>query len=319
MNGLPDMAAGAAHAILCGVFIVGAMGKLAGCKNGSRIMCAKAGLDLALALGAAAAWSTPVAVVASVLSAGIGGLGWLRERLRSNPTCNCFGVLSMQLSAWRNVARGAMLVCPLVIVSLLVWRAGAAPGTGGATFAGAAAGLALVLAGVTYALASNASARKAPPSGTFVEPPTDLAFAPGDHVGADRGGRALAIADLGSAGQPLAIILISKGCPPCEELKGELGASADRFPFPLYLVSDEQPGAGGGSHVLFDGARTLRAKAGIFGTPSMLLIDPATLRITEPVVAGAAPIRRALLERLLAAAAGVPEPSMDEQGVMRAS
>lgn len=317
MNSLPDMAAGAAHAILFGVFIVSAMGKLAGCRNGSRIMCGKAVLDLTLALGAALAWSTPVAVVASVLAAAIGSLGWLRERLRNNPACNCFGVLSMQLSAWRNVARGAMLVCPLVILSLLAWRAGAAPGTGSATLAGAAAGLALVLAAVTFALAAHASARKAPPSGTFAKPPTDLAFAPGDHVGADRAGRALAMADLGRAGQPLAIIIISKGCTPCEELKDELSASAERFPFPLYLVSDEQAGAGDGSHFLFDSARTLRARAGIVGSPSMLLIDPASLRITGPVVAGAPHIRRALLERMLAAGAAGPA-AMDARGARRA-
>jgi hypothetical protein len=125
-----------------------------------------------------------------------------------------------------------------------------------------------------------------------------VAFAPTDPVGFDAEGRLLTIADLVRPGKMLALVVGAAGCSHCDDLKEEFAGSMDRFPYPLYLLSNEAQPASGSAHFLFDEQRRLHRHAEIAVTPSLLLIDPDTL-VAGPAARGGTVIRQALLALLL--------------------
>lgn len=295
MNFTLDLIAGLAHALLVGVLLVSGTGKLVGCRNGSRAMCIKASADLTLAALSCVWWNPWIALPACVAIGALGAGGWLRERQRKSTVCNCFGVLSAPLSPLRNVTRLVMVAgSASLAISMLARPVPAA--LPASTLAAGLLGAALVLVGVVYALAGGLNKRA---KLEVEEPaPQSVRFDASDVVGHDADGRVLTIGDLVEPGKMLALVVGADGCSHCKELEEEYAAHAERFPFPLYLLSNAPHAAPANPHLLVDETRWVHLHAGISGTPSLLVIDPNTLVAGAPI-RGGLHSRRMLLELLL--------------------
>lgn len=301
MTDILNIAQGMAHALLFGILVVAGTGKFVGCLAGGRIMCAKASLDLALALATCLVFWPPVAYSAAALAIGIAAVGWLGEIVRKSKVCNCFGVLTTALEPWRNIARAGMIGSGTSIL-LLGPREFERDVTGKAL--GVVLGLVLVLVIAAFAFARATQRKKTvivlPPAAASALPTIELSGS--TMLGAHANGKAALLADVGETGKPLVLLFSSRSCSQCKIIKDELEPLLGKFPFPVYSIiegtasqSDGQP------QTLFAPKGTLRRELAILGVPAMVVIDPDTMKVTQRSCEGPEMMLRDMLRILLGA------------------
>ncbi|WP_374582970.1 hypothetical protein [Pseudoduganella sp.] len=297
-----EVAAGAGQAVLAGVFCVSAMGKVVGCQRIGGAMCSKAALDLGLLALAALAWWQPAALAAGAGALAVGAGGWLRERLRGNTICNCFGVLTPALHRWRNHVRGALALGGVLLLAAQ-WDGHSATRAAPAYLAALAAGGLAVLAAYAYAHASAVPKVKAArtPEQNLQRGAAQLRLQ--DQLGLRPDGSSVQLRHLLQPGRPLALLFTMAGCEQCEVVKKELAPVLGRLDFPLHIVlsgpaPDGLPG-------LRDPDNVLRQHFDLEGVPSLVIIDPETLALAQPAAFGNGAIYRDLL-RLGATGAASP-------------
>jgi hypothetical protein len=288
---------GAAHALIFGIFLVAAAGKLAACGPGTRVMCRKGGVDAALALGASLFMLPGVAPAVAVAAMAIGGGGWLRERIRRNTVCNCFGVLTATLHPLRNVSR-AILFGSGVLAIVLAWQS--APDTS-ALWMGAASALAILLGGTALVFARQSLPRKPAIHVSEIVQVTTLApgtISPATVVGTDKVGQALALRDLARPGVPLAMLLTSPDCKACHAVKAAVDPLMASLPFPMFSVISAAPSAALPAASVFDPEGQWRKTLGVRMLPSLVIVDGDAGNLACPVASGT----EAILAQLLALA-----------------
>jgi hypothetical protein len=286
MNASPgspaDLFLGSAHAVVFGVFLLAAAGKLAACRPGMRVMCMKGGLDAALALLACLV-ILPVAGQAGALAAvAVGAGGWLREKIRRNTICNCFGVLTPVLHPWRNGMRAALFGAGLLALFLAPHRQSAAPGL----WLGAALGLSGLLALMGWVFARSALSRQAPGM-VLAKAPVTLekgTITPHTVVGTDRDGRTLALGDLLAPGQPLPILLTSPTCKPCQSLKARIEPLLADMAFKLHIVIEGAPALPAPPAAIFDPDGQWRRTLGVNSLPAMVIVNGSATNLASPVI-----------------------------------
>jgi hypothetical protein len=290
---------GAAHALIFGIFLVAAAGKLAACKPGMGVMCRKGGIDAALAL-LAALFMLPGAGPAAALAAmAIGGGGWLRERIRRNTVCNCFGVLTAALHPWRNILRAILFGSGALAIVLAPQPALDAP----AMWAGAASALSILLGATALGFARQSLPRKPPFDASEIVPVSRLApgtISPATVVGTGQNGEALALRDLARPGFPLALLLTSPDCKACHAVKAAVDPLMLAMPFPMFSVTAAEPsGAPPSSTSVFDPQGQWRKTLGVRMLPSLVIVDGDADNLARPVVSGTEAILGELLELAL--------------------
>lgn len=310
MDDVTQLAFGVAHALVFGIFSVSGTGKLVGCQRGGRIMCIKAGADYAIALASAMFVLPPLTWLAGALAVLLGAGGWIREIVRNNKACNCFGVLTNLLDPLRNLSRAllvvggaAMLLAPLAGAPKLATQA-----------AGAALGLCLLLVLVVYTLAQALMGRKAPngfvtPSGPIM--PT-VQLEAHTFLGTRADGQPTVLGDVTEPGRPLALLLSAANCAQCDVIKADFGPLLGEFPFPFRVIDGNKVDAvavtlPGARVTLYDPGHTLRRTLALIGVPALVLVDPITLKVARPVVSGADAIRRTLNGLLYDSLRAAPE------------
>jgi hypothetical protein len=316
LNPLIDQALGAAHALLFAVFAIAGAGKLAGCRRGAAIMCRKGVADLALAAGLGLAWPAPVTALFAVAAMMLGAGGWLREKVRANPACNCFGLLSATLQPWRNHTRASRVAGgAIVLAGALLHARGSGAAIELARWQGAGVALALVLALLTFAMARRLlqapQRRPAPPTAAPAPGPV-LRLAADTPLGTRADGVPLTLGDLARPGRPIALLLGAKGCAACAPIKAELAPLLGKLPFPACLVLEDAPAAqDDGAHVAYDPHATFRRLIGGKALPALVLIDPLIdplgWTLAAPLVSGEEAIRATLLRTVLAHLPQLPQ------------
>jgi len=282
-----DWMQGLAQALLAGVFSVSAMGKVVGCQRSGGAMCKKAGLDLGLAALAVLASWTPAALLLGVGALAIGAGGWLRERVRGDTICNCFGVLTPALHRWRNHVRAVLAASALMLLAGRL-AAGVPAALSPAYLAGLAmAGMAVML-GYSYVHAAAVPRIKKIEARPLQRGQAVLAA--GQPLLQRQDGSAVMLEEMLPAEGPLALLFTAEDCGQCSVVKDELAMLQQGLPFPLHVVVS---GAASGSLNDVDGS--LRRHYALAGVPSMVLIDPATRALAAPVAFGSAEIYRELL------------------------
>ena len=273
---------GMAHAFILGVFLIAAAGKLAACKPGMRAMCVKGSLDATLVLLACLV-ALPGAGLASALAAVlIGAGGWLREKIRRNTVCNCFGVLTPLLHPWRNGMRAILFGAGSLALLLAPHLQASAP----ALWIGVALGLSGLLATMGWVFARSVLSRQ--PARTFVPKPVvsleDGALSPDSVVGVDAEGRTRCLRDLLAPGRPLPILLTSPGCPPCQALKSQLEPLLSELAFQLHIVSEGAPSSPSPATVIFDPDGQWRKTLGVKSLPSLVIVNDSATNLACPVI-----------------------------------
>lgn len=303
-----EVLAGVGQAVLAGVFSVSAMGKVVGCQRIGGAMCSKAAIDLALLLLAALAFWSPAALAAGVGALAVGVGGWLRERLRGNTICNCFGVLTPALHRWRNHVRGALALGGALLLAAQ-WGAGLAPRAAPAYLVALAAGGLLVLATYAYAHASAVPKVKVARAAELGLQRGDGQLRMQDQIGLRPDGSVAQLRHLLQAGRPLALLFTVAGCEQCEVVKRDLAPVFGKTGYPLHVVLC---GPGGEAHGgLCDPDSVLRQHFELEGVPSLVVIDPDTLALAGPVAFGNGAIYRDLLR--LGVESATAHPSENEE------
>lgn len=282
-----DLIQGLSQALLAGVFSVSAMGKVVGCQRSGGAMCKKAGLDLGLAALAVLASWTPAALLLGAGALAIGAGGWLRERVRGDTICNCFGVLTPALHRWRNHVRAVLAVSAVMLLAARL-AAGAPAVLSPAYLSGLAmAGMAVML-GYSYVHAA------AVPRIKQIEAPPlqrgQAALAAGKPLLQRQDGSPVTLEQLLPGEGPLALLFTAEGCGQCKVIKDELAPLLHGLPFRLHVVV-----SGSATGELNDVDGSLRRHFALEGVPSMVLIDPATRALAAPTAFGSAEIYRDLL------------------------
>jgi hypothetical protein len=278
---------GAARAVVFAVFALAGVGKLLGCTGGARSLCRKAGVDLAAASLVCLPWPAP-SLLAGLLALAVGAGGWLAERIRHNPTCRCFGLLNRALHGQRNLLRLALAIGGTVLAATAS-SSGAAAG-----WAGAAVTLALALVAAVYALGAAMREPARPGRKVAFTRHSDAAFAAQEQAGQWADGRSASFAELRRGDAPLALLFSMRGCPECDALKTELQPFSARLPFALHVLEKGETGAG-----LTDRDGVLARRLGIVGFPTLVVLDPRTLRVEGPFAIGAAEIRQQVMRLVL--------------------
>jgi hypothetical protein len=286
MNGFPgshaDVFLGSAHALVFGVFLLAAAGKLAACRPGMRVMCTKGGLDAAFALLACLVTLPGIAQAGAVAAVAVGAGGWLREKIRRNTTCNCFGVLTPVLHPWRNGMRAALFGAGLLALLLAPQMQPAAPGL----WLGAALGLSGLLVLTGWIFARSVLSRQAPKR-IVAKAPARLEegkISPLSVVGTDRDGRTLALHDLLEPGQPLPILLTSPNCKSCQSLKAQLEPLLPGMAFKLHIVIEGAPASTALPAAIFDPAGQWRKTLGVNGLPALAIVNGSATNLAVPVL-----------------------------------
>lgn len=272
---------GCAHALVFGVFLVAAAGKLAACRPGMRVMCGKGALDAVLALLAGLAFlpgTGAAGMAGAAVAVAVGAGGWLREKIRRNTVCNCFGVLTAVLHPWRNGARAALFGGGLLALALAPYR----------TLAGAASwgGAVLALAGLLALMALAFSRPFARGSATAPKAVATLAegtISPATPVGRDADGTPLALRDLAVPGRPLALLMVSPGCKPCHLLKKQIEPLLSGLPFGLLFVIEDDAAAQASPAGIFDADKQWRKTLGVKSVPSLVIVNEDATNIAAPV------------------------------------
>lgn len=282
MDMLTNALLGAAHAFILGVFLIAAAGKLAACKPGMRVMCMKGSLDAALVLLACLV-ALPGAGVASALAAVlVGAGGWLRERIRRNTVCNCFGVLTPLLHPWRNGMRAILVGTGSLALLLSPHLQPAAP----ALWIGAALGLSVLLASMGWVFARSVLARQ--PAKPFVLKQVatleDGAISPDSVVGIGADGRTLRLRDLLVPGQPLPILMTSPSCAPCQALKSRLEPLLPGLAVQLHIVSEGAPSSPATATAISDPDGQWRKTLGVKSMPSLVIVNGSATNLDCPVI-----------------------------------
>lgn len=284
-----DWAQGLAQALLAGVFSVSAMGKVVGCQRSGGAMCKKAGLDLGLALLAVLAAWNPAALLLGAGALAIGAGGWLRERVRQDTVCNCFGVLTPALHRWRNHVRAALAASAVMLLAARM-AAGVPAASSSFYLSGlAAGGMAVMLA---YAYVHAAAVPRIRNAVALPLQRGQAALAPGQPLLQRQDGSPVTLEQMMPAEGPLALLFTSDGCGQCTVVKEELAALGGNLPYALQVVV-----SGAATGELNDVDGSLRRHFALEGVPSMVLIDPATRALAAPVAFGSAEIYRDLLRR----------------------
>lgn len=320
MNGTAELffqlLLGFAHAIVAGVFLVAAAGKLAVCKSDMRPMCVKGGIDAALAVLACLFVLPGAAGLAGALAAiAVGAGGWLREKIRRNTVCNCFGVLTSVLHPWRNAVRAALFAGGLVALSLAPHMRPEAPGV----WVGAALGLSCLLVMTALVFARHPLFRlpmKAPGTKAIASL-EEGRISPATVVGSDRNGRALALRDLAMPGKPIVLLLASSTCKPCQWLKGQIAPLLPDLPYRLYSVIEGDRGPQQAATDIVDVDAQWRKTLGIKNVPALVVLNESATNLAVPVASGADAILLQLLQ--LALDARGAEREEDEEGVVEAA
>lgn len=291
---------GAAQGAIFGIFIIAAAGKLAACRPCVGAMCVKGGIDLSLALLICLVMTPPAAIAGALAAILIGAGGWLRERISKNTVCNCFGIITHVFHPWRNGARAILFVGGVLVLALAPWQAADTV----AFWAGAAAGLSVILAGAALALARSPLLQR--PAVPHVTPITTLppgAISPATVIGSDAAGRPVTLQELAAAGEVVPLLLTAPGCRTCESLKAELAPLLPLAPLRLIAVVEGGLDTLSWPSGLADPQRRLRHLAGIRTIPALLQIDVSTANLTRPIAIGPDAIKGELLHLVLAAQA----------------
>jgi hypothetical protein len=288
---------GAAQALISGLLLVSATGKLAGCRRVWHRNCIKGSADLVLGM-AVLAPLRPLSLCAAVAAIAIVSGGWWLEQRRRNASCDCFGIFAGVMDPWRHGVRAGLLLGALALLSTAMLPAS---GHGAAYWAGACAGCASVLASVILAFAHKPPAR---PAGKVLiaEPVLSLpanTISPHTELAMRSDGTRVTPADLMRPGLPLALLVTSPTCASCQALKQDIRPLLDAFPFPVRLIDEQEPGAGHAPASLFDPQARLRALLGVRTVPSLVIINDAATNILCPVAMGPQAIYGRLLDSVL--------------------
>lgn len=290
----------ACQAMLLAIFTVSATGKLQGCRMGSAAMCRKGAPDLLLAVVLLLGAPSLLLGLVALFALGTGAVGFLRAWLRPDLPCNCFGMLSKPLLALRTPTRLALLGGAIGVLM----RSVAAEATSFAMSDGDLLAARAVLAAALALLAYRFGHLQTGGRKKILEAPEQMLTLNRLHAdlpaGRDASGAIQTLGQLARPGAPLALLFVSQGCSACTALKDEYLAPTAPFPFPFHLIGDMPRASEHGDKVLHDDQESLRRQLGIVAQPSLLVIDSATWRPLQPLALGKSPIRKALLQLLLA-------------------
>ena len=307
-----SLAQGGAHGLLFGILAVSGTGKFVGCRVGSRIMCMKSGLDFGLALAASLLFWPGVVYLAAVLAIGIASYGWLGEIVRKSKVCNCFGVLTATLEPWRNHARAGMIVSGAILLATGLMTDGGSGRNAVTILVGAALGLAVVLMIASHAFAQGALSKKPVRTVTSSAAPSTqpVPLTPLTFLGTHADGKTTVLGDLIQPGKPLALLLSSRDCDQCKTIKAELEPILAKFPFPIHAIVENAASLQDlDVQALFDPEGRFRRSLAIIGVPTMVVVDPETMRVAQPVSGGTEAIRRDIIRLLLNASQPNPGAS----------
>lgn len=309
MGQVLDLAHGAAHALLFALFAIAGIGKLSGCGRAGIIMCRKGAIDLVLAAGFCV--STPASLAAGFAGVAvlIGTGGWLREKIRSNTICNCFGLLTLTLHPLRNYARAAMVAGGAFLMATALRGDLASEGNLLARWQGAVLALALLLGAISYAFARRVLVMQGRSAADLAasERSAALVLSQADFLGRRVDGAAVQLGDFVRHERPIALLLSSRNCLACRALKNELAPLVGNLPFPFQFVVENEAQAGDGAGpFLFDPHGSFRRRVGLELLPALVLVDPVSWTVAYPVATGADDIRRDLLRLLLTSAEAAP-------------
>lgn len=292
---------GVAHGFLFGIFLVASIGKLVGCQKGSRIMCQKSLAEFVLAaLCCLFLWRVPEYFI-SIVSIGIGVVGWGREIIQKSKVCNCFGVLSKILTPWQNYARAGLIAFGLILLYLLSFTNYLIEKNSADFFIGAFVGLTIVLVSLAYAISREitSGAKKAVSTEMIPVPPKQLMQ--NSVLGVWRNGSIVRLGDLTKANRPIVLLLSSDQCPQCQVIKNELQQLHRKTLLEFYIISEgELSQESVNDNVLFSETSEFRRSLGIKSIPSLIVVNPDTLKMMQPVALGVDAIRKDILRQLLA-------------------
>jgi hypothetical protein len=288
---------GFAHAIVAGVFLVAAAGKLAVCKPDLRAMCVKGCIDAALALLACLFVLPGAGTAGAIAAVTIGAGGWLREKIKRNTVCNCFGVLTSVLHPWRNGARAALFAGGLIALFLAPHLRPGAP----ALWMGAVLGLSglLVLTALVFARHPLFRLPVRAPNTNAVMSLEEGTIAPATVVGTDENGRALALRDLAVPGKPIVLLLASSTCKPCQWLKQQIAPLLPGLPYKLYSVIEGERGTQHLSADIFDPDAQWRKALGVKSVPALVVVNESMTNLADKVASGSDAILLQLLQLAL--------------------
>lgn len=298
-----DFLFGVAHGLIFSVFAVSGVGKLVGCQRGSRIMCQKAILDIAFAIGSCFIGWIMLNYFFALAVIVIGTVGWLREIVNKSRVCNCFGVLTGLFEPIQNYARAALVFSGLCMLFVTETRFFAQTQLSNDILFGGLAGLAIVLLVAVYffakSVASNKPSRKLEVSNLSI-PEIQL-----DHhtrLGISADGRVVSLGDVVQTNEPIVLLLSSLSCGQCMLVKKELKSFLQEFSSPTYVIFENEVDKEIGSHrVLFDSVSHFRKLISVIGVPSLVVIDPVTMRVAKPIAFGLDAIKLGVIQLLLEA------------------
>jgi hypothetical protein len=290
----------ACQALLLAIFTISATGKMQGCRMGSAAMCRKGAPDLLLTVVLLLGAPSLLLGLTGLLALGTGAVGFLRAWLRPEVPCNCFGMLSKPLHVLRTPTRLALLGGAIGVLMQSVAATGVTFARSDADLLAVRTVLAASLALLAYRFGhmQNGGKKK------ILEAPEQMLtldrLHPGLPAGRGANGTMQTLGQLARPGAPLVLLFVSQACSACTALKDEYLAPTAPFPFPFHLVGNVPRASEHGVKVLHDDQETLRRQLGIVAQPSLLVIDSATWRPLQPLALGESPIRKALLQLLLA-------------------
>lgn len=296
-----DFLFGFAHSFVFAVFTVSGIGKMVGCHRGSRIMCQKAFFDIAFAIGSCFMWWIVVNYFFGISMILIGTLAGLREVLNKNRICNCFGVLTGLFEPVQNYTRAGLVLSGLCILFAGKTLFFEQNQLGNDVLFGGIAGFVFVLMVAAYLFAKSVPVtmnNRQLETASLAIP--EILISSTTVLGTDINGRTIALGDLVQPGEPLVLLLSSLSCGQCILIKNELESFLEEFSSPTYTIFENNPVDGlGNRRILFDQTSRFRKSLSIVGVPSLVVIDPVTMRVTQPIACGVEAIKRNVIQLLL--------------------
>lgn len=296
-----DFLFGFAHSFVFSVFTVSGIGKMVGCHRGSRIMCQKALFDITFAIGSCFMWWIVVNYFLGISVILISAIAWLREVLNKNRICNCFGVLTGLFEPVQNYARAGLVLsglCMLFSAKTLFFEKNK---LGNDVLFGCIAGFVLVLMVAAYFFAKSVPVTMNNRQLETTNSATpEIQISSTTTLGTDINGRTIVLEDLVQPSEPIVLLLSSLSCNQCMLIKNELESFLEKFSSPTYTIFENNPVEGlRNRRILFDQTGHFRKSLSIVGVPSLVVIDPVTMRVTQPIASGVEAIKRNVIQLLL--------------------
>jgi hypothetical protein len=295
MEILIQLILGVAHAMVFGIFITAATGKLSVCRANAQAMCIKGALDCGLALLAASIFSQQATKIAAFFAIIVAVVGGLREWKTHNSVCNCFGALTLVLHPWRNHSRALLSLGGILIIALQPRHAA----SNTHLLVGIAIGLAILL--VASALVFARASIMRPNRNMSIDSIKVLApntISSETFVGYDSAGRSMTLGNIMMPGESLAILMTSPGCKACQELKARISPFLSSLPLPLITVI-ESDATDDELVSFFDKQGKWRRTLGVKSLPSMVILNENVTNIKYPIAMGEADILALLLHSTL--------------------